>query len=293
MLKELIPIALQSSIFLLVLSLGLNANLRSALHLFVRPAALIKAFVAMAVVVPAFAVAVALAFDLPHVVEVALVALALSPVPPFLPLKAMKAGGQHDYTVGLLVAAAALSIIYIPLAIMLIDPLFPAQLAMPPGTIAKIVAISVLVPLAIGMLVRHFTPAVADRAARPVLLLAAVILLAALVPVLITAWPAILSLFGNGAVLAMAALVAVGLVAGHVLGGPAPGERTVLALAAGARHPGVAIALAHANFPDEKLVLPAVLLYLLVGTLVAAPYVQWTKRAGLSTQQPPTEDQRT
>jgi BASS family bile acid:Na+ symporter len=143
------------------------------------------------------------------------------------------------------------------------------------------------------MLVRHFTPAVADRAARPVLLLAAVILLAALVPVLITAWPAILSLIGNGAVLAMAALVAVGLVAGHVLGGPAPGERTVLALAAGARHPGVAIALAHANFPDEKLVLPAVLLYLLVGTLVAAPYVQWTKRAGLSTQQPPTEDQRT
>jgi BASS family bile acid:Na+ symporter len=282
MLAQLIPIALQTSIFLLVLSLGLNADMRSALYLFARPAALLRGFLAMAVMVPAFAVAVALAFDLTHVVEVALVAIALSPVPPFLPLKAMKAGGQHDYTVGLLAAAAAMSIVYIPLALVLIDLLFPARLAMAPGAIARIVAITVLAPLAVGILVRHAAPSLAGKAARPVLLLAAIILAAALLPVLFTAWPAILSLIGNGTVLAMAALVAVGLMAGHLLAGPVPGERAVLALASGARHPGVAIALAHANFPDDKLIMPAVLLYLVVGTLVALPYVQWTKRSGIA-----------
>src|SRR5262245_40541423 len=166
-LASLIPIALQSSIFLLVLSLGLNADVRAALHFFARPAALVRGIVAMAIVVPAFAVAVVLVFDLPHPVEVALVAVALSPVPPFLPLKAMKAGGRHDYTIGLLVTAATLSIVYIPLVLLLIDPLFPARLAMPPAKIAALVGISVLLPLAAGMLLRRVAPVLADKAARP------------------------------------------------------------------------------------------------------------------------------
>ncbi len=290
-LAGLLPIVLQSSIFLLVLSLGLNADLRAALHLFARPAALLRAVVAMNVLVPAFAVAMVLVFEPPHVVQVALVAIALSPVPPFLPLKAMKAGGQHTYTIGLLVAAASLSIVLIPSAVLLLDLIFPARLAMPPAAIAKIVALSVLLPLAVGMVVRLVAPGVADKGARPVLLLAAALLVAALVPVLVTAWPAILSLIGNGTVLLLAALVAVGLVAGHFLAGPVPEERTVLALASGARHPGVAIALAHANFPDDKLVLPAVLLYLVVGTLVAVPYVQWAKHGGDAPgSQPVAED---
>jgi BASS family bile acid:Na+ symporter len=110
------------------------------------------------------------------------------------------------------------------------------------------------------------------------MLTAALLIAVALIPVLVAEWRAILSLIGNGTVLALAALVAVGLTAGHLLAGSDPGERTVLALASGTRHPGVAVALAHANFPDDKLVLPAVLLYLVVCTLVSIPYVQWTRR---------------
>jgi BASS family bile acid:Na+ symporter len=278
----LLPLALQSSIFLLVLSLGLNADLRSALYLFARPSRLLRAFVAMAVVVPAVAVAMALTLDLPHAAELVLVALALSPMPPVLPLKAMKAGADREYAVGLLAAAAALSIVIIPVLLLLIDPLFPARLAMPLGAVAKVVLASVLVPLALGMLAHQFAPTVSGKAARPVLLLATAILVAALLPMLITAWAAILSLIGNGTVGAMAALVAIGLAAGHLLAGPVPGERTLLAMASGARHPGVAMALLHANFPEEKLILPAVLLYLLVGVLVAMPYIQWAKRDAAS-----------
>jgi hypothetical protein len=33
-----------------------------------------------------------------------------------------------------------------------------------------------------------------------------------------------------------------------------------------------------ANFPDDKYVLPAVLLYLVIAVLVAAPYLQWIGR---------------
>jgi bile acid:Na+ symporter, BASS family len=49
----------------------------------------------------------------------------------------------------------------------------------------------------------------------------------------------------------------------------------VLALATSSRHPGVALAIATANFPDEKLVLPAVLMFLLAGAILSIPYVKW------------------
>ena len=48
------------------------------------------------------AVALAVAFDFTPVVEVALLALAISPVPPLLPGKEFKAGGRASYTIGLL-----------------------------------------------------------------------------------------------------------------------------------------------------------------------------------------------
>ena len=62
------------------------------------------------------------------------------------------------------------------------------------------------------------------------------------------------------------------------LGGPAPANRTSLAISTATRHPGIALALAQANFPAEKLVLAALLLYLLINAIVSIPYILWIKR---------------
>jgi BASS family bile acid:Na+ symporter len=277
-LATLIPVILQTSIFLLVLSIGLTATPQDATLMFRRPGKLLRMVVAMDVVVPAFAVAVVLVFQLHRAVEIALVAIAISPVPPFLPIKAMKDGRQRSYTIGLLVAAAILSVAFIPLAMILLDQLSPAALAMSPVTVAKAVSLSVLVPLAAGIAVRRFAPGFAERAARRVLLVAVALLAAAMLPVLVIAVPAIVSLIGNGTILAFAALVAAGLAAGHLLGGPQPEERTMLAFATASRHPAVAVALAHANFPDDRLVVPAVLLYLIICAIVTIPYGRWMER---------------
>jgi len=62
------------------------------------------------------------------------------------------------------------------------------------------------------------------------------------------------------------------------LGAPANGDcRSVLALACASRHPGIALAIASASFPNEKLVLPAVLLYLIVSSIATLPYLRWSK----------------
>lgn len=42
----------------------------------------------------------------------------------------------------------------------------------------------------------------------------------------------------------------------HWLGRPDPDDRTALAIASSMRHPGVALAIARLNFPEEMLVQP-------------------------------------
>jgi BASS family bile acid:Na+ symporter len=275
---SLIPLAFSTSIFLLVLGIGLKATSRYATHLLRHPGQLVASLAAMYLVMPLFAVAVVLAFDLHPAAEIALVAIAVSPVPPFVPLKATKAGGARDYTLGLLVAASALAIVLVPLAVELVGAVFAKPFAMSPTTTARLVTSSVLAPLAIGMALRQFAPSTAEQMARPVSIASVALLVLALVPVLLDAWRPIVSLVGSGTVLSFAAFVAVGTVTGHLLGGPQADERGVLALACGSRHPGIALAIAHANFPDDKNVLPAVLLYLVIAALVAAPYLQGIRR---------------
>ena len=54
----------------------------------------------------------------------------------------------------------------------------------------------------------------------------------------------------------------------------------VLALASAGRHPGIALALASANFPEEKFG-GIILLYLLVSAILTIPYLRW--RQGTTT----------
>ena len=146
------------------------------------------------------------------------------------------------------------------------------------AVIAKVVLITVLAPIVLGLAVRHFTPELAERIASSVTRLGTVLLVAGLLPILVTAWPGIVSLIGNGTILAIAAVVIAGLIAGHLLGGPDPDDRTALAIASSMRHPGVALAIAKVNFPDEKLVFAAVLLFAVVNAIVTIPYAGWRRR---------------
>src|SRR4030095_7024681 len=112
----LVMLALRTSIFLIVFSLGLRATRADLLYLVSRPGRLSRTLLAMAVVMPLVAVGLSLAFNLHPAVKTALVALSLAPVPPILPRKELKAGGHGSYVIGLLAAAALLSIVFIPVA---------------------------------------------------------------------------------------------------------------------------------------------------------------------------------
>ena len=93
-LAALIPLAIQISIFAIVFALGLRVGVKEATWALRNPGPLARAFLAMFVIMPLVAAAMASLFELRPAVKVALVALALSPLPPLLPRKELKAGDQ-------------------------------------------------------------------------------------------------------------------------------------------------------------------------------------------------------
>ena len=285
-LQKLIPIVLQASVLLSVFAIGLRASVQDATYLFRRPGELVRALLAMNVLMPLFAVVLISIFDLAPAVRIALVALAVSPIPPLLPNKILKEGGTNAYAIGLLIAVGSLAIIFVPLAMEVVQMVRQVPLQMSMASVTKVIFITVLLPLGLGIAVHKFVPTPAERVAKPIAQISGLALLACMVAILFAAAPAIWTLVGNGTVIALAAFVLVGLAIGHFLGGPAPENRTSLALSTASRHPGIALALAAANFPEQKLVMAAVLLYLLVNAVVSIPYLMWTKR-----RQPAVENQ--
>jgi BASS family bile acid:Na+ symporter len=273
-----IGLALKVSLSVIVLCIGLNTRSGDLLWLLRRPGLLARSLLAMNVLLPAIAAALAFGVGLKPPVAVALVALAVSPVPPVLPGKQVRAGGRESYAVALLACSALLAVVLVPATVALLDLLSVHTLHVPPSTVAGIVATTVLAPLLAGVALRALIPTLAARVARPLSLGATVLLLVAFLPVVVKMWPSLMTLVGDFTLAAIVILVVLGLLIGHLLGGPDPGDRTVLALSTATRHPGVAVAVARAATPAEPAVVAAVLLAFLVGAVAPAPYVKWRKR---------------
>lgn len=274
----IILLVLKASIILSVFAIGLKATVADATTLLRRPGQLLRAFLSMNVLMPLTALAVAAPFALHPAVKIALVVLSVSPTPPVLPKKALKAGGTEAYTIGLLVAAAGLSIVVIPLSMEVFERLTGVTLAMPAGAVATLVLTTILAPLLAGIVVRTVAHGPADRMAHPIGVVASVLLAVCAIPVVVGLGQTVLPVVTDGSVLTFAGFALTGLVIGHVLGGPEPANRPVLAIATATRHPAVALAIAHENFPEQKLAGAAVFLYLVLSGVLSALYLSWNKR---------------
>jgi BASS family bile acid:Na+ symporter len=265
------------SIWLMVLGLGARATPARLLFVLRRPTVLLRALAAMFVVVPAFAITLAATTDLPAAIKFAIVTMSVGPVPPVLPYKQIKAGSGEDYAIGLLVAGAIVAVALTPILVDAAAHLLRTEAAVSPGSVARDLLMTVGLPLAIGAIVGRLSAAgarIIQAVAQPV---GRWLLLIVFVGMVAASWRVIPTLVGDGGLLAIAATIAVGLLAGHLLSGGR--ESGALALAAASRHPGIALTIAELNFPDSrKPIMAAIMLYLLMTTLVTAPYVRWARR---------------
>ena len=275
----LIPLLLRTSVVLMLFAFALEATPKDLAFLFRRPAQLVRTLISMSVAAPLLAAVLVALFSPPPVVAIALVALAISPVPPILPQKETRAGGARSYALATLFVVAVSSIAFIPLTIELFGRAYGRAVTVPMSAVAELVAITVVAPLVAGVAVAWIAPRIAVRLARPLGLVALGLLVLFVLPVLFIERHAMLALIGDGTLLLFMAFNVIALIIGHSLGGPLPEHRTVLALSTATRHPGIAFALASANFANRKEVLAAIGLFLIVNAVVSGGYLLWYKRS--------------
>lgn len=275
-LKHWVMLAIQVSLFTTVFGFGLKATLGDVLYLVRHPSLLVRSLIAMFVIMPLVAVALVHVFKLPPVLEVSLVALSIAPLPPLIPKKLAKAGGHANFGIALMATVAVLAVVLVPLSAELLGRFFNQPFNISAVAVAVLVIKSALLPLALGLLVHAMLPALADRIEQPLALIGKILLPLGVVVLVGAALPTLWGLVGDGTLLALVGFVVIGIAVGHLLGGPEPDNRLVLALSSACRHPAIALSLATASFPAERFG-PMILLYLLVSAIAGIPYTRWQK----------------
>lgn len=274
-----LKLLLALSIFLTVFSLALRAHAADVLHLFREWRLGLRAMAVMYVIVPTVAILITGLFHLKPSVEIALVALAFSPVPPLLPGKQIKAGGSATYVTSLLVMASLLSLFITPLGMYWTARLASLDVHVAPAAIVRIVLLSIMLPLVLGFVAGRLLGSRAVRVSAVLGNIANVLLLVCVLVLLFAMLPAIGRVIGDGTIIALAAMIVAGLAAGYWAAGTDPANKTALALAAATRHPGIAVAIATTAFPQERLAPAAIVLFALLSALISIPYLHRLNRA--------------
>lgn len=289
---KILVLLIQLSIALTVLSFGMMASWDDVIYLFRRPGQLIRALLSINVIMAVLMLLAVTFFEMNPAVEVALVALAVSPVPPLLPGKAIKVGASRSFALGLLAAISLFSIVVIPIVTIFFNKFTANGVSFSQGPILTTVVKTIIVPIVLGLLLRRFAPAFSEHFAGKLHKISMIVLLVAFLPIVIGLLPTIWSIVGGGTMLALIVFTVIGIMVGHFLGGPDPSDRTVLALATTMRHPGIAIALANANVGPTQIrpAIAAIILYLLLSSIVAIPYVNWF--SGVTTRDSKVPEQK-
>lgn len=272
--KTILMIVAQISLIALVASVGLHARWHDVLSTMRKFSLVARAVLAVNVVVPLTAIIICGLLPIPQPIKVGIVIMSVSPLAPMLSVRLLKAGVDASFAVGLDVALVSISVIVVPVTIALLSWIFPVDASISPLAVAKLAAISVLVPLAAGMLMRSLVGPSVWRLAKVLAIVGYAGLGLVVVAILYAHARDAFDLVGNGVVLAILVTVLAGIAAGHFLAGPDPSTKLATALAAALRHPGLATLIARQNFPNGKLEL-TIILYLVSAAAASVFYQAW------------------
>jgi len=246
-----------------MLAMGLSLSMAQILLPLKNLRLVTLALLANFVLVPLLAYAITLVIPLEQSLQIGLVVLATAAGAPFLPKLVQGARGNIAFGVGLMVLLMVVTIIYVPLVL----PLLLQGVSVNPWDIAQSLIVLMLIPLAIGLLIKSHSP---DSAAawQPVMnKLSSLAILILLVVGLGLNASNIVSLLGTGGILALLVFIVGCLLIGLLLGGRDPAERSVMGLGTAQRNISAAIVVAAQNFTAGdtlSFILVASILLLLV-----------------------------
>jgi bile acid:Na+ symporter, BASS family len=265
---------LKLAVVALIFATGLGSTPADVSYLWRRPSELLRSLFAMYVAVPLAAVLVAKTLPLPVAVKVAILVLAISAGAPLLPRRLMKVG-RDGYVFSLVVSSSLLAVVAVPTWLAILDLLFEQEATIEPAKVARLIAKSFLAPLLLGMALRRPFSGMAERLSEWLLGAAGAVLSAAGLVLLVLNAQLLLAV-GWGPLLALCGMTVMALAIGHMFGGPAPEDRTALAVSCATRHVGVAM-LAASTVPGPRTV-SLILAYVLAAAIISIPYLSWRKR---------------
>lgn len=249
-----------------MLAMGLSLTIPQILAPLKNVRVVVLALVANFVLVPVLAYAITLLLPLERSLEIGLIVLATAAGAPFLPKLVQGARGDVAFGVGLMVLLMVATIIYMPIVL----PLLLQGVSVNPWDIAKNLIVLMLIPLALGLLIKSHSP---DSAARwqPVMnKISSLAILILLVVGLGLSVPSIISLVGSLGLLALLLFIGGSLLIGLLMGGRDRGVRSVLGLGTAQRNVSAAILVSAQNFAGTNT-LPFVLVAAILLLLILLP----------------------
>ncbi|MED5164760.1 MAG: bile acid:sodium symporter [Cyanobacteriota bacterium] len=282
-------VLIPGALFLIMFALGLNLRDNHFDLIRNRSALLLRVLLGTCVLVPLVAMIILwlpLSFELSQPARLSIALMAVCPSAPLTLRKAGKVGGNAQMAVYLQMAAAIAAIISIPLMAELFTTVFkgqgwdirPMQVAMNVGQVQ-------ILPLLLGLFLRRWLPAWAERAEPFFNKLANLLLLLLLVVILVKAFPLLIPFAGKNllALGFMAVMVIASLLIGYLLAGPDPKERTTVSLVTSMRNPGLALLFAQINAPQMLELKLSILTYLVLTIIFSTPFLNWRKRLAMGT----------
>jgi BASS family bile acid:Na+ symporter len=259
------------SVALIVFAQGLKISSGEVMNYFKeKPWLIVRSLIAVLILVPAVALAVILLLKPPIEVAVALAILVSCPPAPLM-IKATPGLGKGSaaFMASLHLSLAVLALITVPTILYLISlPLgFHADVNL--VKMMMILAKTILIPVALGMVIRSYFPVFADKASPVLDKVGTIGLLILVLVVLVKFFPALLNM-DLWSYLVIVVVSVTALAIGHFLGPKDPHERTSLAIESGVRHPALAITIAVSNFTAARalpVLVPCVLVFIIIAML--------------------------
>jgi len=274
---SILTIVAAATLFVVMFDVGLSIVPGEFRWVWQHPVLLLKALFAVLIAVPALALVVTRAMELPRPAEVGIVLMAISPGAPVALRRSLGAGGHRSFAPALQIAVALLAVVSMPLSIAALDEYYGAEAVVAPQHLARQVFFAQLLPLALGMTMNRLAHAAAAWLEPRLRRLGSALLLVLLVLVLIDIWHVVLGA-GWRVALTIGLVTGLALAVGHLLGGPEPAARTATAICSAARNPGLALLVATLNAAPPTIT-ATVLAYLVISALTIIPYVVWRRRA--------------
>jgi bile acid:Na+ symporter, BASS family len=256
-----------------MLDAGLGTRVVDLASVLRRASLLALVLIANLVIVPLLGLGVAWVFGLGTAATIALVLVASSPGAPFGAKVAMIQRGDVLAGSTLQVLLAAIGSVTFPLTANLLIGVAAVgeELALPVGDLVRSVAILQLVPFALGLAVRHWSPDTAARWAPPTQRLSSLSFVAVLVLGLGSSWEQIVSLLGSRTLVAAGAFTVLAALTGTLLSSGSLVRRTTMGGLAPLRNAGPAFAAVAIAFDGDPEILAALSGTLLVGLAFCLP----------------------